>query len=176
MAKRKKKIKDNLNEKLDMLVSGKNQEEYDKEKEEQMSIYRKNCRLVFDYLGKRNIKQIKVVFDGCGDSGQIEDISTDRNKDDKDLLNEMVPFSHINRGGEWDNEKKAWVEKDCTEGTLRELLGEVVYNKLNDDHSGWEINSGSFGTFVFDIKKRKIKLEFNERYEEVNTSEDEETF
>ena len=37
---------------------------------------------------------------------------------------------------------------------------------------GWEINEGSYGTFSFDVLNRKISLEFNERVESVNTTEE----
>lgn len=185
MAKRKEKIKINkelkrieksLKDKLDMLyLSDNTLKELENKRKEEMSEYEKNCRLVFDYLEKRNFKEIKATFDGCGDSGQLEELTAD-NQNSKELFNEMVPFSAIHNGTEWDEKKKEWIELPHREGTLGELLEQIVYDKLNADHSGWEINSGSFGEFVFNIKKRKINFVYNERYEEINTSEDEETF
>ena len=182
MAKRKKKRNitnelKQLNDRIGMMrMNCETMEQYQKKKEEEVSNYTKNCRLVFDYMANRKIKQIKVTFDGCGDSGQMTDFTTDSKDNDEGLFNELVPFSTISSGTEWDATKKTWVELPSKEGTLRELLEEIACDKLGQDHSGWEINSGSFGEFVFDIKKRKLTLEFNERYEEVNTSEDEETF
>lgn len=177
MAKRNitKEIKD-LQDRIAMWRSGcETEEEYQKEKEKQMSEYTKNCRLVFDYLNKRKIKQIKVTFDGAGDSGQMDNFETE--PDSKgEIFEEQVPFSSISCGTEWDEKKKQFVQVANREGTLKELLEEIAYDKLGQDHSGWEINSGSFGEFVFHIKERKLTLQFNERIEEVNTSEDEETF
>jgi hypothetical protein len=58
------------------------------------------------------------------------------------------------------------------EGCVEELVHEVCYDKLASTHMGWEINEGSYGTFSFDVLNRKISLEFNERVESVNTTEE----
>jgi hypothetical protein len=33
-----------------------------------------------------------------------------------------------------------------------------------DTHCGWENNDGAYGDFIFDVAKRTITLDFNERY------------
>jgi hypothetical protein len=57
--------------------------------------------------------------------------------------------------------------------TLQEAIESLVYDYLEETHSGWENNDGAFGTFVFDVPGRLVTLEHNERYTEVNTINDE---
>jgi hypothetical protein len=63
-------------------------------------------------------------------------------------------------------------ESDETFVKVRDILEQVCYDKLEASHGGWEINGGSYGTFNFDVLNRKVNLEFNERIEEVNSSEE----
>ena len=188
MAKTKKKkkqkqkqvetLQQNLMDNMNMLISGcKDRQEYLKHQQERLSNHQRNCRLVFDYLRSRKINEVIVNFDGYGDSGQIEDIRF--NSDTKEgaentqgISNEMVPFSGINESS-WNSEKGEW-DKTTHEGTLKEVLEDIAYEYLANHHGGWEINSGSYGEFVFNIKERKLNITFNERIEEVNTTEEEE--
>ncbi len=46
----------------------------------------------------------------------------------------------------------------------------MAYDCLAPEHEGWEINAGAFGIFTFDVADRSITLEFNRRFEDVDSS------
>ena len=53
---------------------------------------------------------------------------------------------------------------------MKEIIDEILCQFLP---GGWEINDGSYGTVQIDVKKKTVSIEHNERYTEVNSSEEE---
>jgi hypothetical protein len=127
---------------------------------------RDNKDFVFDILEQDGIASFEVEFDGAGDSGQVEGISLD-----KKLLQRKIEGCKVKNGTRWDpttqTSSPVW-EDDVT---LQSLIEGVCYDILEENFGGWEINDGSYGTFTFDVKKRKASLTMNERVMEVNTNE-----
>ena len=132
-----------------------------------------NAKLLFDTLEETRVATIEVTFDGCGDSGQIDEVVYEDHRG-KELSEPtlVVKGSFTGRYLKWDEKKKTHVETGGGEGKVRDILEQVCYDKLEASHGGWEINGGSYGTFHFDVLNRKVNLEFNERIEEVNSSEE----
>jgi len=130
-----------------------------------------NAKALFDTLADTRVVSIEVTFDGCGDSGQINDIIYKDHRDKElscpDLI---VKGSHLGKQHDWDDKQKKFVEVGGGEGKVSSIVEEICYDKLGASHAGWEINEGSYGTFSFDVLNRKISLEFNERVESVRTS------
>ncbi len=135
-----------------------------------------HSNLLFDTLAQTKVSSIEVSFEGCGDSGQIESVDyTDANGKgiDEAYLNKIiVKGSEKTSYHQWDEKKKMLVKTEPREGNVREIVEEICYDKLGASHGGWEINEGSYGTFLFDVAARKVSLEYNERIEEVRTSEE----
>lgn len=134
-----------------------------------------HANLLFDTLAQTKVSSIEVYFEGCGDSGQVESVDyTDSNGKgiDEDDVNKIVKGSAKTSYHQWDEKKKMLVKTEAREGNVREIIEEVCYDKLGANHGGWEINEGSYGTFHFDVAGRKVNLEYNERIEEVRTSEE----
>ena len=135
-----------------------------------------HANLLFDTLAQTKVSSIEVSFEGCGDSGQIESVDyTDANGkgiDEAYLDKVIVKGSAKTSYHQWDEKKKKLVKTEATEGNVREIIEEVCYDKLGASHGGWELNEGSYGTFSFDVSTRKVTLEYNERIEEVRTSEE----
>jgi hypothetical protein len=135
-----------------------------------------HSNLLFDTLAQTKVSSIEVSFEGCGDSGQIEAVDyTDANSKriDEAYLNKIiVKGSEKTSYHQWDEKKKMLVKTEPREGNVREIVEEICYDKLGASHGGWEINEGSYGTFLFDVAGRKVTLEYNERIEEVRTSEE----
>jgi hypothetical protein len=132
-----------------------------------------NSKLLFDTLQETRVASIEVTFDGCGDSGQIESvIYEDHRGKEVSEPKLLVKGSFTGKHHEWDDEKKTFVEVGGGEGKIRDIVEQVCYDKLEASHGGWEINGGSYGTFHFDVLNRKVVLEYNERIEEVNSSEE----
>lgn len=118
--------------------------------------------IVFDIL-QGKVKQFTASFDGSGDSGQIEDIDLE-----DAILDIKVEGVKIPNGIQYSQEgtKQLWDEAK----TLRDVIDSVCYESLEEACSGWEINDGSYGEFVFDVKNRKVTLDFNERITDVRSS------
>jgi len=135
-----------------------------------------HANLLFDTLSQTKVSSIEVSFEGCGDSGQIESVDyTDTNGkgiDEAYLDKVIVKGSAKTSYHQWDEKKKQMVLTEAKEGNVREIIEEICYDKLGASHGGWEINEGSYGTFHFDVSTRKVRLEYNERIEEVRTSEE----
>ena len=135
-----------------------------------------HSNLLFDTLAQTKVSFIEVSFEGCGDSGQIEAVDyTDANGkgiDEAYLNKTIVKGSEKTSYHQWDEKKKMLVKTEPREGNVREIVEEICYDKLGASHGGWEINEGSYGTFYFDVSTRKVRLEYNERIEEVRTSEE----
>ena len=135
-----------------------------------------HSNLLFDTLAQTKVSSIEVSFEGCGDSGQIESVDyTDANGkgiDEAYLDKVIVKGSAKTSYHKWDEKKKEMVLTEAREGNIREIIEEICYDKLGASHGGWEINEGSYGTFYFDVSTRKVRLEYNERIEEVRTSEE----
>jgi hypothetical protein len=135
---------------------------------------KRNAKALFDYLeNNTRITSIEATFDGCGDSGQINAVNYYDHRD-KDVAAPLdnIQGSRLEAGYHWNEKKKKMEELPAREGCVEELVHEICYDKLGSKHMGWEINEGSYGTFSFDVLNRKISLEFNERVESVNTTEE----
>lgn len=130
-----------------------------------------NAKALFDTLADTRVASIEVTFDGCGDSGQINDIIfTDYRGKELSCPKLVVKGSHLGHQHKWDEKKKEFVEVGGGEGDVSAIVEEICYDRLGAHHGGWEINEGSYGTFTFDVLNRKIELEFNERVESVRSS------
>jgi len=119
--------------------------------------------IVFDFLDERGVDTFTVRFDGSGDSGQIEDIELD-----KELLENKLDGIKVPNGIRYSQNgaEQLWTEAR----NLEKVIESVCYQVLEQVCSGWEINDGSYGEFTFDVKKRKVSLDFNERITDVRSS------
>jgi hypothetical protein len=134
-----------------------------------------NAKALFDTLSRTRVAIIEVTFDGCGDSGQVEEVDCSDAKGKgmgEAPLKKIVKGSLEDRSCHWDSKKGEMVERSSGEGNVRAIVEQICYDKLSANHGGWEINEGSYGTFRFDVAGRKVTLEYNERVEDVRTSEE----
>ncbi len=114
-----------------------------------------NKAVVFDALASAGIVQVVVVFDGCGDSGQIE--STDA----QDAAGEVaLPDVAVEIAS------PSYADDSIDHHTLplAEAIETMAYDLLSSTHGGWENNDGAYGEFTFDVATRVILLDHNDRY------------
>lgn len=123
--------------------------------------------LLFDLFKKNKIKSVSVGFDGSGDSGQIDYISINEKMDHPILKQELVGTVRSN-GRRFNGTTFVPIIEEAK--NVEEVIESVCYETLETVASGWENNDGASGTFMFDMKNRKIMLEFNRRYTEVETT------
>jgi hypothetical protein len=127
---------------------------------------RDNRDIIFDIMEQEGVESFEVSFDGSGDSGQIEDISLDGK-----ILERNMEGCKVSNGTRWDPVTNTSTPNWEYDVTLKSLIESVCYDVLEASFGGWELNDGSYGSFTFDVKKRKVSLTMNERVMEVNTNE-----
>lgn len=111
---------------------------------------------LFAVLDGAGIVTVTVAFDGYGDSGQIESVDAIG----KDGVSRELPATSITiRRALWGEPEPANEEM-----TVAEAVERLAYDFLGGTHPGWEINDGSFGTFVFDVAAGAITLDCNLRF------------
>jgi len=114
-----------------------------------------NKAVLFDSLAAAGIETVTVLFDGYGDSGQIERIDVEPGEGTVLLPPDRIEIARTI----WESPE---IERQTL--TVREAIETLVYDFLRQVHSGWEINDGAYGEFTFDVAERTIKLDYNERY------------
>ena len=102
------------------------------------------------------IASVVIRFDGCGDSGQIEEMEAH----DGQGVSLTIPATLIEiLDLPWDGEiARAQVMP------LDQSLEAYTYRLLGSSHPGWENNDGAFGEFSFDVVAGTIRLDHHERY------------
>ena len=125
----------------------------------------RNRAVLFDALAKVSITTVVVSFDGCGDSGQIENIEARNGDRPVDLPSDAVAIA----------KPEAWGSANLldTEGSLTDLIDDLAYDFLAQTHSGWENNDGAYGEFNFDVVAGTVTLDYNERYTATDHSQHE---
>lgn len=113
-----------------------------------------NRRIVFKALSLHGVTDVRVSFNGEGDSGQIEDIAVTP-EDRTDVLDAEITMMTTS----WPDSEGASERRP-----LRDALEDVCYDALSQTHGAWENNDGAYGDIVFDVNQRTVTLEFNERY------------
>jgi len=114
-----------------------------------------NKAAVFSALAGAGIATVTVIFDGCGDSGQIESIEA------RDASGADVPLPEVTIAivaivwGQSSPEPRSM--------SVEQAIEHLVYDALTETHGGWENNDGAFGEFVFDVPALEIRLDYNER-------------
>lgn len=134
------------------------------------SLVKDNKDIIFDLLSENGVESFEVAFDGQGDDGNVEEpskvIPKKAAKKFDLLMEENIEGARVSNGTRFgpDGPETVWNNNV----SLKDLIENVCYDTLEAVCAGWEINEGSWGTFIFDVKKRKVHLDFNERVVESN--------
>lgn len=127
-----------------------------------------NKATLIQFMKDNGIHQIAVEFDGCGDSGQIENVTIldeNENEIENDCLDgscEVIHTSQTWKEDSWVHEKFSRME------TFHDLAEHVAYTPLEVHFGGWEINEGSYGTVTIHADGTG-SIECNQRVVEVNS-------
>ena len=115
-----------------------------------------NKSAVFNALAEAAIQTVVIEFDGCGDSGQLENITG------LDAENAEIPLPEANieiREVQSEGPSILVVKRP-----VRDVLETLAYDFLEQTHDGWENGDGGHGEFTFDVATRSITLDYNERF------------
>ena len=114
----------------------------DQRKLEREERYVEQKTLVFTRLRELGIEKVFIPFNGSGDDGQIE-------------------YIKVKITGERMVKKLVRLPEDHT--SPFDSIEHLTYSYLSTKHSGWELESGSFGRIVLDTASGEIREEFTRR-------------
>ena len=123
-----------------------------------------NKTVLFDALAAAGVSLVTVVFDGSGDSGQIESINAFAGEATTEFPAVAIEIAVTLPDG-------SGVERKTI--SIHDAIEHLAYDFLEETHGGWEDNEGAYGEFTFDVAERKITLGYNERFIETEYSEHE---
>ena len=114
-----------------------------------------NKASLFASLASANITRVTVIFDGEGDSGQIEDIQAFNGDVPAPLPEQQIDMLDLPYG-----ESQAVTRQQGAAVAIETL----AYDLLREKHEGWENSDGAYGEFIFDVVAGAITLDYNERF------------
>lgn len=120
-----------------------------------------NKAALFDALAAAGITSVEVNFDGSGDSGQIVEVTAWASEAKASLPAQSIELVEPGKDGEPINR---------TTLTVADAIEILVYDVLDETQSGWPNDDGAYGDFTFDVVKRTIALDYNERHIESDYS------
>lgn len=114
-----------------------------------------NKQRLFAHLASANITRVVVIFDGEGDSGQIEDVQAYIGDEQASLPEGKVESLDLPYGE---------AGPVLREHSIEMALETLAYDLLREKHEGWENSDGAYGEFTFDATAGTITLDYNERF------------
>jgi len=113
---------------------------------EKLANVRQQLPEVARQLKDAGVVRVQILYDGCGDSGQIESIAFLDDEGKRLDLATKVSF---------------------TEAELMELF----YDLTQARHPGWENNDGACGEFEWDLAADTLEHTHNDRFTDYHTTE-----
>lgn len=121
-----------------------------------------NKTALFAALAAARIETVTVVFDGYGDSGQVESIEAKAGDEIIALPTTEIEIARLVWGS---SEIERLTQPVC------EVIETLAYDLLSKTQSGWGNDEGAYGDFTFDVAARTITLDYNERRMESDYSQ-----
>jgi hypothetical protein len=122
-----------------------------------------NRATVMEKLKELGVGSVTVNYDGCGDSGQIEDVTFYSASDpvrvmEESELREARVSWHSSHTHVWPQPPPS-----VRDMALTEAIEGLCYYFLEIHHGGWENNDGAEGEFEFDVAEGTLTLTHRER-------------
>jgi hypothetical protein len=132
--------------------------------------YEENKNNILAGLRKAGIKKCRVVYEGSGDSGQIEEISYDGlYRTHQDATVPQWGTSRVITDSSFGTTK---VAAELREVGLASAIEALCWTKL-ERYGGWEDNIGAQGSFVIDVEGGTINWRHETNIMEVEVDEEE---
>lgn len=107
-------------------------------------------------LQDAGIARVEIRFDGCGDSGAVEECAC------LDAAGAGIPCPDVTLlEGEADSVDRTGSREPQS---LGQALGQLTYLALERHHPGWEINDGACGELVIDVAEATFVLDCSLRF------------
>ena len=114
-------------------------------------------------LSALGIAQVEITYDGCGDSGCIEEIVIYDAAGKRIETLPETPVSVRLRDTVWQDGayQTRFAERQLP---VREAIEQLGYNLLEEHFAGWELDEGSRGTITLDVRKRRGSIAHEASY------------
>ena len=107
-------------------------------------------------LQDAGIARVEIRFDGCGDSGAVEECAC------LDAAGAGIPCPDVTLlEGEADSVDRTGSREPQS---LGQALEQLTYLALERHHPGWEINDGACGELVIDVAEATFVLDCSLRF------------
>ena len=107
-------------------------------------------------LQEAGIARVEIRFDGCGDSGVVEECAC------LDAAGAGIPCPDVTLlEGEADSVDRTGSREPQS---LGQALEQLTYLALERHHPGWEINDGACGELVIDVTEATFVLDCSLRF------------
>ena len=111
---------------------------------------------IIDPLRNAEIARVEIRFDGCGDSGAVEECVC------LDAAGVPIPCPEVSlMAGEADSVDRTGSREPQS---LGRALEQLTYLALERHHPGWEINDGACGELVIDVAEATFVLDCSLRF------------
>lgn len=123
--------------------------------------YLENLRRVLVRLRAAGVGEVRVSFDGGGDSGSIQSVDFDVQIDDESgiVVEVLVNARHFDDG--------TWVVMQETERkSLSDAIEVIADDYLEETDIDWYNDDGGYGEMVIDVAEGTVSMEINTRYTE----------
>ena len=112
--------------------------------------------VILPRLQEAGIARVEIRFDGCGDSGAVEECAC------LDVAGAAIPCPDVTLlEGEAENIDRAGSDELQS---LGQALEQLTYLSLERHHPGWEINDGACGELVIDVPEATFVLDCSLRF------------
>lgn len=127
---------------------------YDQHERSERAVFAHNRALLFAALQARGIVSVTVLYEGSGDSGDVEDVTV--LPDTATLDGEITVLQTI-----WGKP-----EPEAFTRPLKDIIDNTAMQLATFDHAGWENNEGGGGEVEWDVVEQTISVEHYDYYVE----------
>jgi hypothetical protein len=122
-----------------------------------------------NYLKAHGVTDFSCNYSGYGDSGDTMEITINP----KDVAS-TVPDTRLAFTCEWhssQNNESKWVDVKDNQQSIREIIEDICWDMVSQNHGGWENNEGGQGTIWWDSKKNVLNLNHEQNHTETTATD-----
>lgn len=141
-----------------LLPASGHQEDAEKEDSAERPAWLDTLRRVLPVLREREVRQVTVSFDGCGDSGSVDGVEYGDTAIEGEAIDVELPAANV----EWQGAEPP-ADSQLRWIPLNEAITQLTYDYLEETAVNWYDNDGGFGELKIDVQAGTVSLEINVR-------------
>ncbi len=123
-------------------------------------LYMENLRRVLPHLRTADVAEVRVSFDGGGDSGSIQSVDYDVQIDEANIVVDVLVNSRHFDEGTW------VVAQETVRKSLSDAIEVIADDYLEETDVDWYNDDGGYGEMVINVAEGTVSMEINTRYTE----------